>query len=76
VGAGRDIQITRIDFDALTRARPDARALVLPEANHVFKPAPSDLADRAAHVGSYDPSAPLVPGLVPALVAFVRSLPR
>ena len=74
VSAGRDIQIGAADFDALTKARPDARTLVLPEANHVFKAAPPDLADRPAQIKSYDPSAPLVPTLVPALVEFVRSV--
>ena len=58
VSAARDIQITRTDFDALSKARPDARTLVLAEANHIFKAAPSDLADRPAQIRSYDASAP------------------
>ena len=71
-----DIQIKRSDFDALSKARPDARAIALPLTNHVFKPAPPDPADRAAQLKSYDKAAPLVPGLVPALVAFIRSITR
>jgi pimeloyl-ACP methyl ester carboxylesterase len=43
-----DIRIKRSDFDALARARPDAKAIVLPLTNHVFKAAPADTADRAA----------------------------
>jgi uncharacterized protein len=74
VSAARDIQITQADFDALRRAKPDARTLVLADANHVLKAAPADLADRPAQLRSYDPSAPLVPELVPALVAFVRAV--
>jgi fermentation-respiration switch protein FrsA (DUF1100 family) len=71
-----DIQIARADFDALAAARPDIRAVELPLANHMFKPAPADLNDRAAQLKSYDPAAPLVPGLVPALVDFIRPLAR
>ncbi|MEA2988386.1 MAG: uncharacterized protein QOG83_1097 [Alphaproteobacteria bacterium] len=73
VQGASDIQVTRADFDALAKARPDARTLLLPDTNHVFKAAPADLSDRAAQLKSYDPDAPLVPALVPALVAFIRS---
>jgi pimeloyl-ACP methyl ester carboxylesterase len=72
VQGGRDIQVARADFDALVKARPDARAIVLPEANHVFKAAPADLSDRQAQVRSYAASAPLDPGLVPAIVDFMQ----
>jgi pimeloyl-ACP methyl ester carboxylesterase len=71
-----DIQIRRADFDALAKARPDAKAIALPLTNHVFKPAPADAADRDAQLKSYDKGAPLVPGLVPALVEFIRSATR
>lgn len=71
-----DIQVKRGDFDALTAARPDAKALALSLANHAFKAAPADTADRAAQLKSYDKAAPLVPSLVPELVAFIGSLPR
>ena len=69
-----DIQVRRADFDALVAARPDAKALVLPLTNHAFKPAPADTSDRAAQLRSYDKAAPLVPGLVPALAAFIKSV--
>lgn len=72
VRAGRDLQVPEKDFAILRSARPDAPAVVLEEANHVFKPAPADLADREAQNRSYDPVAPLVPGLVPTLVEFIR----
>jgi len=76
VRGARDIQISRADVEALARARPDARVLELPEANHEFRPAPEDLSDRVAQLKSYDPAAPLVPGLVPALVDFIRAAAR
>src|SRR5262249_2754595 len=69
-----DIQVSQVDFDALVRARPDARKLQLPLTNHAFKPAPADLTDRAAQIRPYNPAARLVPGLVPAVVEFVRSV--
>lgn len=72
VQCGRDIQVRQADFDALVGARPDARRLVLPTANHMFKPAPADITDRAANFRSY--VGPLVPELVPGLVEFVRGV--
>lgn len=71
-----DIQVARADFDALAAARPDIKAVELPLTNHVFKAAPADLSDRAAQIKSYDAAAPLVPGVVPALVDFIRSAAR
>ena len=71
-----DIQVRRSDFDALAAARPDARALALPKANHEFKPAPADITDRTAQIASYDKAAPLVPGLVPAIADFIGSVAR
>jgi len=71
-----DIQVKRSDFDALQKARPDAKAIALVLTNHVFKAAPADTTDRAAQIKSYDKAAPLVPDLVPALVTFIRSITR
>ena len=74
VQCARDIQVRQADFDALVSARPDAGKLVLPTANHMFKPAPEDLTDRKAQLASYKPENPLVPELVPGMVGFVRSV--
>lgn len=71
-----DIQVKRSDFDALTAARPDAKATALPLTNHVFKAAPANTKDRAAQLKSYDKAAPLVPDLVPAIVRFIQSITR
>jgi pimeloyl-ACP methyl ester carboxylesterase len=71
-----DIQVSAEDLDLLAQARPDARILRLPETNHAFKPAPADVSNRTAQLRSYDPAAPLVPGLVPAIVEFVRGNAR
>jgi pimeloyl-ACP methyl ester carboxylesterase len=65
----RDIQVSLQDRDALAKARPDARVVTLPSANHVLKSAPGD---RAGNVATYtDRSRPLDPGVLPPIVLFV-----
>ncbi len=71
VQGGTDIQITVADADRLREARPTARVLVIPNANHLFVHA--ETADLASQTVTYtDPALPLVPELVPALVEFIR----
>jgi pimeloyl-ACP methyl ester carboxylesterase len=74
VQGASDIQVSRMDFDALVKARPDASSLLLPRTNHIFTAAPADGSNRAAQLKSYDRSAPLVPDLAPALVKFIQSV--
>ncbi len=65
-----DAQISVVDARALARARPDAKLTLLPRMNHVFK----DEAAIALPQESYaDPSRPLAPGLVEAIVAAVKA---
>jgi pimeloyl-ACP methyl ester carboxylesterase len=74
VRAGRDLQIQRSDFDALSKARPDIRTVTLPQANHILKIAPED---RAGNIAMYtNRRTPLDPGLMPPLVEFVRNVGR
>jgi alpha-beta hydrolase superfamily lysophospholipase len=74
VQAGRDLQIQRSDFDALTKARPDIRTIMLPQANHTLKVAPED---RAGNIALYtNRRAPLDPGLMPPLIDFVQRVAR
>ena len=74
VHAGRDLQVSAVDFDALRAARKDVQTLELPEANHTLKVSP---ADREGNTALYsNPSAPLDPALMPSLVAFIRSVAR
>jgi pimeloyl-ACP methyl ester carboxylesterase len=72
--AERDLQVVRADLDALRAAKPDARFLVLPQANHTLKTSPEDLPGNLALYKN--PEAPLDPAVVPALVAFVQSVRR
>jgi pimeloyl-ACP methyl ester carboxylesterase len=65
----RDLQIPLTDRDRLARARPDARVVTVPTANHVLKSAP---ADREGNIKTYtDRSRPLDPGVLPPIVLFV-----
>ena len=66
----RDIQVGPADAEALHRANPDSRLVLLPLANHVLKPVASD--DRAANIAAYrDPALPLAAGAVEAVAAMV-----
>lgn len=72
--AGRDLQVTRDDLDALRAARPDVRFVVLPEANHALKTSPEDMPGNLALY--QNPKAPLDPGVTPPIVTFVRDIER
>ncbi len=72
--AGRDLQIGLADVEALRRARPDARIVELPQANHTLKASPTD---RAGNIAIYtNRTAPLDPGVMPTLIDFVRTVAR
>jgi alpha-beta hydrolase superfamily lysophospholipase len=64
-----DLQASVADARQLAAARPDATLALIAGMNHVLKPAPEA---RAANLATYaDPSLPLAPGLVAAIMAFV-----
>jgi pimeloyl-ACP methyl ester carboxylesterase len=71
VQGGRDLQVSMADADALHVAQPKAKMTFLPGMNHVLKDVKTD--DRAANAAAYaDPSLPIDPALVDAIVAFVK----
>lgn len=70
--AERDIQVVQDDFDLLRAAKPDARFVILPQANHTLKTSPADLQGNLALYKN--PAAPLDPGVLPPIVDFVRSM--
>ena len=73
VQGGTDIQVSVADARALAAARPAATLLIIADANHVFKRAPTR--DRAAQTAQYmDPTLPLVPELVDAVVRWMAGL--
>jgi len=67
-----DLQISLKDRDRLAKARPDARVVTVPTANHILKTAP---ADRPGNLRTYtDRSLPLDPGILPPIVLFIGEL--
>ena len=68
VAGGRDRQVARLDFAALTTAAPAAKALWLAEMNHVLV----DVADDADDMAAYNqPERALDPDLIEAVAAFI-----
>src|ERR1700761_5178526 len=58
IGGGRDRQVARVDFAALSAASPVAKTLWLPDMNHVL----NDVDDAADDLKAYtDPERPLDP---------------
>ena len=71
VQGGKDIQVSKVDADALHSARPDAKLLVVPAMNHVLKDVAAD--DRASNVATYsDPNLPVDVTLADAIAKFVK----
>jgi pimeloyl-ACP methyl ester carboxylesterase len=68
----RDIQVSLVDAKALRAARPTAKMVIVPDANHVLKEVKSD--DRAANLATYgDPNQPVAPGIADAMAQFIRA---
>jgi pimeloyl-ACP methyl ester carboxylesterase len=66
-----DLQVTTVDAHSLSAAKPDAKLVIMPGMNHVLKAAPRD---RAGNLATYaDPDRPLAPGVMPAILTFVKS---
>lgn len=65
-----DLQITLEDAQFLVAARPDAKLVLLPDANHVLKSAPkhSVMENLATYANS---DLPLAPGVIDALANFI-----
>ena len=68
IGGGRDRQVARVDFAALSAASPVAKTLWLPDMNHVLV----DVTDEADDIKAYnDAERPLDPGMIDAVAAFI-----
>jgi len=68
IGGGRDRQVARVDFVALSAASPVAKTLWLPDMNHVLV----DVADEADDIKAYsDAERPLDPAMIDAVAAFI-----
>jgi hypothetical protein len=70
IGGGRDRQVARLDFIALSAAATVAKTLWLPDMNHVLV----DVTDEADDLKAYtEPERPLDPAMIDAVAAFVVS---
>ena len=70
IGGGRDRQVARVDFAALSAASPVAKTLWLPDMNHVLV----DVADEADDIKAYnDAERPLDPAMIDAIAAFIAA---
>ena len=70
VQGDRDLQVKVTDAKALAAAQPKAKLAILPGVNHVLKIVASD--SPAANFATYsDPSLPIAPSVVDAIVGFV-----
>jgi uncharacterized protein len=71
----RDIQVSAADAERLKQAALKAKLVLLPDTNHVLKTVSSD--DRRANAATYgDPTLPLAPGVVDAVVDFINASPQ
>jgi uncharacterized protein len=68
LAGGRDRQLVRLDFLALTTAAPAAKSLWLPDMNHVLVDVTDDADDLAAY---NQPERPLDAELIDAVAAFI-----
>ncbi len=69
VGGGRDFQIGKSDFDALSAARPDAAAYWDPDMAHTLKMSRAD--PQSVQRAYTDPSQPLAPSLSDRAAEFI-----
>jgi uncharacterized protein len=70
VGGGRDVQVARLDFAALSAAAPLAKTLWLPGMNHLL----NDVTDDADNLAAYNqPERPIDADLVAAVAAFIQA---
>lgn len=73
VNGTTDLQVPPAQGDLLFAARPAARRVVIEGMNHVLRLAPSG---REANLATYaDPSLPLAPDLLPAVIGFIHGPP-
>ena len=73
IQGGSDAQVSMTDAQLLVGARPDAKLTLVPKMNHVFRDEASSKLPQASYA---DPTLPLSPGLVDALVAAVAAARR
>jgi alpha-beta hydrolase superfamily lysophospholipase len=72
VGGGRDLQVARLDFAALSAASPLAKTLWVPEMNHVLV----DVTDDGDNLAAYNqPERALDAAMLDTVAAFIQASP-
>jgi len=74
VGGGRDFQIGKSDFDALSATRPDAVAYWDPDMAHTLKASRAD--PQSVQRAYTDPTQPLATGLADRVAEFILTTDR
>lgn len=70
----KDLQIKESDADLLKLAKPDAKLVIIPNMNHIFK---EILIDDAENIASYNnPKIPIMPELTSSIVEFVNAIKK
>jgi hypothetical protein len=69
IGGGRDVQVTRADFERLQTAAPRADSAWFPDMGHVLK----DAGGLPTFLTYTDPSLPLAAGLAHRMAAFIKA---
>jgi pimeloyl-ACP methyl ester carboxylesterase len=70
IGGGRDIQVARVDFDALVAARADIKSNWYPTMGHTLKSTGQDLQSQGR--AYMDPTLALAEGLADAVARFIH----
>ncbi len=74
VQGGRDLQVTVADAERLHMAKPDAKLVVVPLANHVLKSV-TDSTLIGQMPAYQNPTLPIMPGVVNAIADWILKLP-
>src|SRR2546427_6186537 len=74
VQGGRDLQVTVADAERLHTAKPDAKLVVVPLANHVLKSV-TDSTLIGQMPAYQNPTLPIMPGVVNAIADWILKLP-
>ena len=69
IGGSRDVQVTRADFDSLTRSRPKVESLWVTDMTHSLKALPTGALQQRTYT---DPSLPLASGVMTAINGFLK----
>lgn len=73
VQGGHDVQVSEADARALKAANPNAKLVIIPEANHVYRAATTMTAMSQLRLYT-DPTIPIVPELASSIIDWVKSL--